>query len=96
VILPLAAILYPLWSLLPGLYRWHMENRIYRFYGELGFIEAALRRSTDAEERAQMLARVEELERRAVELDMPSSYSEKSFTLKAHIRDLMASARRDA
>ena len=43
-----------------------------------------------------MLARVEELERRALELDMPSSYSEKSFNLKAHIRALLASARRDA
>jgi len=96
VILPLAGILYPLWSLLPGLYRWHMENRIYRIYGELGFIEGALRRTTDAEERAQMLARVEELERRTHELDMPSSYSEKSFNLKAHIRALMESARTDA
>ncbi len=96
VILPLAGILYPLWSVLPGFYKWHMENRIYRFYGELGSIEGALRRGTDAEERAQMLARIEELERRALELDMPSSYSEKSFNLKAHIRALMASARRDA
>jgi hypothetical protein len=43
-----------------------------------------------------MLARVEELERRAIELDMPSSYSEKSFNLKAHIRALMARTRRDA
>ncbi len=96
VILPLAGILYPLWSVLPGLYQSHMENRIYRFYGELEFIEGALRSSTDAKERAKMLARVEELERRALELDMPSSYSEKSFNLKAHIRALMASARRDA
>jgi hypothetical protein len=96
VILPLAAILYPLWSLLPGIYRWHMENRIYRFYGELEFIEGELRRSTDAAERAKMLARVEELERRALELDLPSSYSEKSFNLKAHIRALMASTRRNA
>jgi TRAP-type uncharacterized transport system substrate-binding protein len=95
VILPLAGILYPLWSLLPGLYRRHMENRLYRFYGELGFIEGALQRSTDAEQRTQMLKRVEELERRAIELDMPSSYSEKSFNLKAHIRALMARARRD-
>src|SRR5271168_2748239 len=65
VVLPLAGILYPLWFLVPGLYRSHMENRIYRFYGEMGFIEAALQRSThavvDAEERAQMLARIEEL-----------------------------------
>ena len=96
IILPLAGILYPLWSLLPGLYRRHMENRLYRLYGELGFIEGALQRSTDAEQRAQMLARVEQLERRAIELDMPSSYSEKSFNLKAHIRALMARARRDA
>jgi TRAP-type uncharacterized transport system substrate-binding protein len=97
VILPLAGILYPLWSLLPGFYKWHMENRIYRIYGELDFIEGELRRSTDAdaEERARILARIEELERRALELDMPSSYSERSFNLKAHIRALMASARTD-
>jgi TRAP-type uncharacterized transport system substrate-binding protein len=96
VILPLAGILYPLWYLLPGLYRRYMENRLYRFYGELGFIERALQKSTNTEERAQMLTRVEELERRAMELDMPSSYSEKSFNLRAHIRALMASARRGA
>ena len=100
VILPLAGILYPLWSLLPGFYKWHMESRIYRIYGELESIEGALRRNTradaDTEERAQMLARIEELERRALELDMPSSYSERSFNLKAHIRALMANARRDA
>jgi TRAP-type uncharacterized transport system substrate-binding protein len=96
VILPLAGILYPLWSLLPGLYRRHMENRLYRFYGELAFIEGELKRCTDAKERAQMLARVEELERRAIALDMPSAYSEKSFNLRAHIRALMANARRDA
>ena len=96
VILPLAGILYPLWFLLPGLYRRHMENRLYRFYGELGFIERALQNCTDAEKRAQMLARIEELERRAIELHMPSSYSEKSFTLRAHIRALRANARRDA
>jgi TRAP-type uncharacterized transport system substrate-binding protein len=96
VILPLAGILYPLWFLVPGLYRRHMENRLYRFYGELGLIEGALQKNTDAGERAQMLARVEELERRAIELDMPTSYSEKSFNLKAHIRALMARVRRDA
>ncbi len=95
VLLPLAGILYPLWSLLPGFYKWHMENRLYRIYGELKSIEGALRR-TDGEERVQMLARIEELERRALELDMPSSYSERSFALKAHIRALMASARRDS
>jgi TRAP-type uncharacterized transport system substrate-binding protein len=93
VILPLAGILYPLWSLLPGFYKWHMENRIYRLYGELEFIEGALRRSRDPEERSQMLARIEELDRRSLELDMPSSYSERSFNLKAHIRALMARAR---
>ena len=93
VILPLAGILYPLWSLLPGFYKWHMENRIYRLYGELEFIEGALRRSRDPEERSQMLVRIEELDHRALELDVPSSYSERSFNLKAHIRALMASAR---
>jgi TRAP-type uncharacterized transport system substrate-binding protein len=96
IVLPLAGILYPLWSVLPKLYQWQMEHRVFRLYGELGLIEGALHRSTDAEERAQMLARIEELERRAVELNLPRAYSEMSFNLKAHIRSLIAHARQDA
>jgi len=96
IILPVAGILYPLWSLLPRAYRWQMQRRIYRVYGELRLIERTLRRSTDPEERARMIARIEELESRALEVKVPRSFGEMSFNLKMHIHALSDRVRRDA
>jgi len=92
IVLPIVGILYPLWSLLPRIYRWQMQRRIFRLYGELRLIERTLRRSKDPEERAQMLARMQELECQVLDLKMPQSFSEMSFNLKMHIRALSESA----
>jgi TRAP-type uncharacterized transport system substrate-binding protein len=86
--LPLAGILYPLWSLLMKAYRWQMQRRIIRLYGELRAIERTLRTSTDPALRTQLALRIEELERRALELRIPKSFSEMSFNLRLHIRAL--------
>jgi TRAP-type uncharacterized transport system substrate-binding protein len=92
IVLPIAGVLYPFWSWLPRFYRWQMQRRIYRLYGELRLIEDTLHRSTDPAERAQMIARIDELERRVLEVKLPSSFSEMSFNLMAHIRAARASA----
>jgi len=92
ILLPIVGILYPLWSLLPRFYRWQMQRRIYRLYSELRLIERALQRSTDHDERARMLARFEDLERRVLELKMPQSFGEMSFNLKMHMRAVSESA----
>src|SRR5574340_1462088 len=42
--LPLLAVGIPLARWMPALYRWSMRRRIYRWYGELGFIEQAIAR----------------------------------------------------
>jgi TRAP-type uncharacterized transport system substrate-binding protein len=96
IILPIAGILYPLWTLLPKLYRWQMERRIYRLYGELRVIEATLRRTTDSGERTKLLARIDQLERRALEVKVPRSFSEMNFNLKAHVHRLRNIAREDS
>ena len=92
VFLPIVGILYPLWSLLPRIYRWQMQRRIFRLYGELRLIERTLLQSKDPGERAQMLARFQELERQVLDLKMPQSFGEMSFNLKMHIRALSESA----
>jgi TRAP-type uncharacterized transport system substrate-binding protein len=92
ILLPIAGILYPLWSLLPKVYRWQMQRRIYRLYGELRFLEAELGRCKDFTERAQIVLRIEELERRVLNLKMPRSFSEMTFNLRLHIRTLHDSA----
>ena len=93
IILPIAGILYPLWSLLPRIYRWQMQRRVYRFYGELRLLETALGRCRDLDERERLMGRIEELERRVFELRMPRSFSEMTLNLRRHIRTLHESAR---
>ena len=92
VLLPIVGILYPIWSLLPRIYRWQMQRRIFRLYGELRLIERTLLESKDPDERAQMLARFQELERQVLDLKLPQSFSEMSFNLKMHVRALSESA----
>jgi hypothetical protein len=94
LILPIAGILYPLWSLLPKAYRWHMQRRVNRLYGELRLLERDVVRSTDPEERARMVAHIETLERRVIELKVPTSFGETSFNLRAHVRALRQRAKR--
>jgi TRAP-type uncharacterized transport system substrate-binding protein len=96
IILPIVGILYPLWSLLPKLYRWQMQRRIYRLYGELKLIERALEQTTDPGERAQLIARIEELNHRVLKLWLPRSFGEMSFNLQMHVqRVLKENARGD-
>jgi len=96
VLLPVAGILYPLWSLLPKAYRWHMQRRINRLYVELRLLEGAVARSGTSDERAQIVGRIEDLERRVLELRLPRSFGEMSFNLRAHVRALRARAREPA
>ena len=88
IVLPMAGIVYPLWSLLLKAYRWQMQRRIVRLYTELRLIERTDRAGADPEVHARMLARLQELERRAVELRIPKSFSEMGFNLRSHIRVL--------
>ncbi len=88
IVLPMAGIIYPLWTILMKTYGWQMRQRIVRLYAELRSIDRALRTSTNAEERAQLDKRIQELERRAAELKVPGSFSEMGFNLRAHIRAL--------
>lgn len=92
ILLPVAGVLYPLWSLLPKFYRWQMQRRIYRFYGELRFLEGELGRCKELHERTQIVARIEDLERRVLQLKMPRSFGEMTFNLRRHIRMLYDSA----
>ena len=96
IILPIAGILYPLWSLLPRLYRWQMQRRVYRFYGELRLLETELGRCANPDERERLVGRIGDLERRVFELRMPRSFSEMTLNLRRHIRVLYDSARESA
>jgi TRAP-type uncharacterized transport system substrate-binding protein len=92
LLLPVAGIIYPLWSLAPKLYAWQMRRRINRMYSELKLVERDLRVATAAT-RSEMLSRLEEIDARTLELKVPVSFAESTFNLRAHIRAMRARAR---
>jgi TRAP-type uncharacterized transport system substrate-binding protein len=87
LIIPIAGIVYPLWSLGPKLYYWSMRRRLYPMYRELKLLERELL-APATELRATLLKRLEELDRRARDLQMPGMLNESAYNLRTNIRAL--------
>jgi TRAP-type uncharacterized transport system substrate-binding protein len=82
--LPVLAIGIPLLRYIPAAYKWGVRRRIYRWYGELKFLELALRRE-NLGDAAQYRKQLEEIEDRVNGLRVPLAYSGEYYTLRVHI-----------
>jgi TRAP-type uncharacterized transport system substrate-binding protein len=89
LVVPIASIIYPLWSLVPRIYQGRMQRRVFRMYGELKLLELELRNAAP-ETRDCLIDRLDDLDRRALNLRVPIAFTEGSYNLKAHIRALRA------
>ena len=82
--LPVLLVGIPLLRMLPELYSWAVRRRIYRWYGELAFLERAAaegRGSRDAQRR-----RLDQIESRINTLRVPPSYAGEAYTLRLHMQ----------
>jgi TRAP transporter TAXI family solute receptor len=84
LLIPTVAVLYPMFRFLPGLYGWLMRRKIARLYGELRFLEDEIT-SGGPTDRAQLMARLDQLERQANQLRMPIAYESMMYLLRNHI-----------
>ncbi|MCB1909015.1 MAG: C4-dicarboxylate ABC transporter substrate-binding protein [Rhodocyclaceae bacterium] len=83
-LLPTLALLIPLLRVAPPIYAWRMRARIYRWYGELKFLEAQIR-SRPASEHDALLARLNEIEDAANRAKVPLAYAHELYTLREHV-----------
>ncbi len=91
--LPILAVGIPLLRTLPGLYSWSMRRRIYRWYGELAYIEQAARHGAAPGEREPQRRRLAEIEARVEAMRLPPAYASEAYALRAHlvmVRELLA------
>ena len=86
VLLPIIVILIPGLRFLPQLYRWRVDSRIHRRYGELMALERESLGNLTPERRAALLERLQELERSAILRKIPGSHAEQLYQLREHIR----------
>ena len=85
LIVPLAVILIPGLKLVPWLYSWRINARIYQRYGELMALERVAFSETTRDQRADLLKRVDEIEHRIVTGKLPASFAGQLYVLRQHI-----------
>ncbi|MCW5625043.1 MAG: ABC transporter substrate-binding protein [Burkholderiales bacterium] len=84
-LLPALAIVFPLVRILPPLYAWSMRRRIYRWYGELMYIENETRRTLTEGETREFGDRLEWIEQEVNALHIPLAFANQVYLLRQHI-----------
>ncbi|MDP1984395.1 MAG: hypothetical protein Q8K23_17755, partial [Sulfuritalea sp.] len=85
MLVPLLAVLVPLFKFAPQLYGWRVRSRIYRRYGELKFLENELNEDPGRHTRAEWLKKLEDIETDASGIRTPLTFSDMLYTLRGHI-----------
>ena len=85
ILLPLAVILVPLVSYLPGVMRWRVRSRIYRWYGELALLERDVATRKNDLPIAKWLQDLDRIEQAVERLKTPTMYASEAYTLREHI-----------
>lgn len=85
VLVPIIVVLIPGLRLVPAIYGWRVKTRIYRRYGELMALERAALSQPSPEERAELLKRLDEIERAVITVKMPGSVADQLYVLRQHI-----------
>jgi TRAP-type uncharacterized transport system substrate-binding protein len=85
VIVPLFVVIVPSLRYLPLLYRWRIDSRIHHRYGELMELERQTLGTLSDERRAELLERLETIEKSVISRKMPGSHAEQVYVLREHI-----------
>jgi TRAP transporter TAXI family solute receptor len=85
MLLPLLALLYPLFKLMPPFYRWTMRSRIYRWYSELESYDPDIRKDLKAERLDEYLTELDRIEGKVSKVSIPLSYSEELYAFRLHV-----------
>jgi hypothetical protein len=71
--------------LVPGLYRWRVKSRIYRWYGALIAIEREAISGPDTAQRDALLDRIDAIESAVNRMKMPLAFADQFYVLREHI-----------
>lgn len=85
LLIPLVAIVLPVMRFAPALYGWRARSRVYKWYGQLKFLERELDEDPDARTRADWLAELERIEERVHRVATPLAFANLLYTLREHI-----------
>ena len=85
ILIPLLAVLVPLVRVVPQIYNWRIRRYIYRWYGELSFLETQLRDSAVAIDVPSLIRQLDQIEEKVQRTKLPLPFAEHAYVLKEHI-----------
>lgn len=85
LLVPLFAVLVPAFKVLPAMIEWRVKSRVFRWYGEIKFLDEEIARNPDRESLRHMLARLDEIEQGVSGTSVPMSYADYAYNLRTHI-----------
>jgi hypothetical protein len=83
LLLPLVALLLPLFRIGPPLYQWRVRSRVYRWYAAVREIDLAI--LSDAPDLRSLRARLQALESDVASVSVPLAYTGEQYHLRLHI-----------
>ncbi|WIM05379.1 MAG: ABC transporter substrate-binding protein [Candidatus Nitricoxidivorans perseverans] len=85
MLIPVIALLLPVFKFAPSIYTWRVRSRIYRRYGELKFIEAEVESDPSRHTQEEWLDKLDAIEADANRIPTPLAFADMLYTLKGHI-----------
>ena len=88
MLLPLLALFFPLFKLMPMVYRWRFRSRIYRWYKKLAEVDSELQTDDPTANLAENISRLNRIEVQVSQTSVPLSFANELYHLRLHIEML--------
>jgi len=95
MLLPLIALLLPLFKVMPPAYRWRIRSRIYNHYRNLNAVDHQLHEAKSKDEIKACIDELKAIENEVRRIHVPLSYAEELYELRSHLALVQSLAERE-
>jgi len=82
---PMVVILVPAMRIIPALFNWRMQTRIFHWYRSLLALEKDVQTGSARTQRERLLSRLDEIELAVNKMKVPASFADQFYGLRGHI-----------
>jgi TRAP-type uncharacterized transport system substrate-binding protein len=85
ILIPVVVVLIPLIRIMPWLYSWRNRSKLYRWYGELKYLELEVSEHPETKRIADYYAKLDHIEASVKKINVPLAFYREIYTLREHI-----------
>ena len=85
ILIPVVVVLIPLVRIMPWLYSWRNRSKLYRWYGELKYLELEVSEHPQPKRIADYYAKLDRIEASVNKVKVPLAFYSELYTLREHI-----------